>query len=77
MYITSSSLPCKKAFDTSNCLIGQPFDRAKETTNLIVGCFTTGEKVSKKSIPTAWWNPLATKRALCLVILPSKLVLSL
>ena len=39
--------------------------------------FTTGEKVSSKSTLAVCVNPLATKRALCLSIVPSALVLTL
>lgn len=37
----------------------------------IVAGLTTGEKVSPKSFPCTWWNPLATSLALYLFKVPS------
>ncbi|KAJ0568515.1 hypothetical protein HanIR_Chr06g0297071 [Helianthus annuus] len=43
----------------------------------MVTIFTTGEKVSSKSIPSLWLNPLATSLALYLSTSPLDLYLTL
>ena len=43
---------------------------------LILDGLTTGLKTSPKSIPSFWWNPLATRRALYFWMLPLEFLLT-
>lgn len=62
---------------------GHPVDvsqfwlEAMAKRSLMVVNFATGEKVSKKSIPSNWVYPLATNLALCHSMEPSDLYLIL
>ena len=56
---------------TSSWVRDQPWIVAKESRILAITSFATGEKVSRKSIPSCCVLPLATRRALCCFTVPS------
>ena len=77
IYTSSFNTPWRKAFRTSSCLRGQLNWTARDKIILILGGLITRLKVSSKSIPYCWWNPLATSLALYLLMLPSLLCFNL
>ena len=60
-----------------NCLMSQFLDTTTINTTQIVATLTTKLKVSLKSIPSVFWNPLATNLALYLSTLPLGLISNL
>ena len=74
-YIKTSLVkdPYKKALLTSNWCGSQPLVTAKWRRIWIVIGLTTWLKVSEKSIPDHWWNPLVTSWALYRMTEPSGL----
>ena len=67
----SSSDPFRKTLFTSSWNYFHPWDRARVRINRIVKGFITREKVSWKSKPWTWRNPLATNCSLNLLMEPS------
>jgi hypothetical protein len=63
MNTSSESHPCKKAFWISIWRMGQSAKVVRERARQMVVGLTTGLKVSSKSTPGCWWNPLTTRRA--------------
>ena len=68
--MSSSKSPCKNAVLTSNCSKWRFSAVTMLKITLMVVIFTTGGKISMKSIPYFCWNPFTTSLALYL-LLPS------
>lgn len=74
MRTSSFKMPCKKPFETSNCLSSQFQVTTKLKIIFIVGSLITGANVSSTSIPASC---CATRRALYLSILPDSSIFRL
>lgn len=71
MYTSSSNLPWRKAFFTSNCFKPHLYVIAIDNTICMVCGLTILLNVLEKSTPGHWWKPFATNLALFLSIEPS------
>ena len=65
--IFSSNLPWRKAVLTSSCSSSKTWFSIIASKTLMDVCLTIGEKISLKSTPYFWLNPLATNLALYLI----------